>query len=94
MVQEGLTNVARHAQAKNASILVEQRQNSVRVIVEDDGIGFDPASLAHREHGLGLQGIRERAQLFGGKLTIESQPGQGSSLFIEIPLESETTAAR
>jgi signal transduction histidine kinase len=89
MVQEGLTNVARHSQAQNASILIEQRQNSVRIIIEDDGIGFDPASLTHGERKLGLQGIRERAQLFGGKLTIESEPTRGSSLFIEIPLQRE-----
>ncbi len=85
MVQEGLTNIARHAKANNVSILIEQRQKGIRVIIEDNGVGFDPASKAYNQKSLGLQGIRERIQLFGGKLTIESQPGQGSSLFIEIP---------
>jgi len=85
MVQEGLTNIARHAQAKNASVLLEQRQNGIRVIIEDNGIGFEPDKQAYSQKSLGLQGIRERIQLFGGKLTIESQSGQGTSLFIEIP---------
>lgn len=94
MVQEGLTNIVRHAQAKNASVLLEQRQNGIRVIIEDNGIGFEPDKQAYSQKSLGLQGIRERTQLFGGKLTIESQSGQGTSLFIEIPFavvaESDT----
>lgn len=85
MVQESLTNVARHAHARKASILLEKRQQNIRVIIEDNGIGFDPGSVEYSQGSLGLQGIRERAQLFGGKLTIESQAGQGASLFIEIP---------
>lgn len=89
MTQEGLTNIARHAQAKQASVLIEQRKGTIRIIIEDDGIGFDHAAHAMSEKSLGLQGIRERAQLLGGKLTIESQPGQGTSLFIEIPLADE-----
>ncbi|MFO7321525.1 MAG: histidine kinase [Chloroflexota bacterium] len=89
MVQEGLTNIARHAKAQNASVLIERRNGKLRVIIEDDGRGFDPSVVPTGEHNLGLQGIRERAQLFGGKLTIESAPGQGASLFIEIPLEAD-----
>jgi signal transduction histidine kinase len=85
MVQESLTNIARHAHAKKASILLEKRQRNIRVIVEDNGVGFDPGGVEYNQGSLGLQGIRERAQLFGGRLTIESQPGQGASLFIEIP---------
>lgn len=90
MVQEGLTNIARHAQAKNASVLLEQRQNEIRVIIEDNGIGFELDRKAYSQKSLGLQGIRERTQLFGGKLTIETQPKQGASLFIEIPLAVTT----
>jgi signal transduction histidine kinase len=89
MVQEGLTNIARHAKARNASVLLEQRPTGIRVIIEDNGVGFNPEAQAASPKSLGLQGIRERAQLFGGKLTIESQPGQGSSLFIELPLTAE-----
>jgi len=83
IVQEGLTNVARHAQAKTASVLVERRNGTVRAIIEDDGRGFDPTQVGDR---LGLYGIRERAELLGGTLTIESERGRGASLFVEIPL--------
>jgi signal transduction histidine kinase len=86
IVQEALTNVARHARAQTASVLLERRDRSVRAIIEDDGRGFDPATAGKTEQRLGLYGIRERAELLGGKLTIESAPGRGTSLFVEIPL--------
>ncbi len=85
IVQEALTNIARHAEAKSASILIERRGDSVRAIVEDDGIGFDPAAQRGERH-LGLLGMRERAELLKGTLTIESAPQRGTSIFIEIPL--------
>ncbi|MEP0805105.1 MAG: HAMP domain-containing protein [Chloroflexota bacterium] len=91
IVQEALTNIARHAQAKSASILVEKRGGSVRAIVEDDGVGFDPAAQRGERH-LGLLGMRERAELLGGTLTIESAPQSGTSVFIEIPLAAEPLA--
>lgn len=85
IVQEGLTNVARHAHATTASVIVERRNGAVRAIIEDNGCGFDSAAgLA--EGRLGLYGIRERAELLGGALTVESAPGQGASLFVEIPV--------
>jgi signal transduction histidine kinase len=85
IVQEALTNIARHASAKSASILVERRGDLVRAIVEDDGIGFD-INTDHGERHLGLLGMRERAELLNGTLTIESSPERGTSIFIEIPL--------
>ncbi len=85
IVQEALTNVARHAQASAVSVVVNYRQDRVKIIVEDNGVGFSMAAL-QSEKSLGLQGIRERAALFNGSLTIESQPGQGTALFIEIPI--------
>lgn len=92
IVQEGLTNVARHARAQTASILVERRNGSVRAIVEDDGCGFDPAVAGRAEQRLGIYGIRERAELLGGTLTIESERGRGTSLFIEVPVPQEAGA--
>jgi signal transduction histidine kinase len=83
IVQEGLTNVARHAEASTASVFVERRNGSVRAIIEDDGRGFDPAQVGDR---LGLYGIRERAELLGGALVVESEPGRGAGLFVEIPV--------
>ena len=85
IVQEALTNIARHAQAKSASIMIEKHGDTVRAIVEDDGTGFD-ASVNHGERHLGLLGMRERAELLGGTLTIESAPERGTSIFIETPL--------
>jgi len=89
IVQEALTNVARHAQAHNVSVLLERRSSSVMLIVEDDGIGFDVTSVMGsrlHEKNLGLYGMRERASLLGGTLTVESTPGTGTAVFVEIPL--------
>jgi signal transduction histidine kinase len=90
IVQETLTNIARHAQAHSASIMVERRGDIVRAIVEDDGIGFD-IRTNHGERHLGLLGMRERAELLNGTLTIESTLEHGTSVFIEIPLNLHST---
>jgi signal transduction histidine kinase len=83
-VQEALSNVILHAQATRVDILLEKRDSKIIVIVEDNGIGFDP--LAANESGrLGLVGMRERADMLGGTLTVESQPGVGTTLFLEAP---------
>ena len=87
IVQEALTNVVKHAGAKKVSVLIEARQSSIVAIVEDDGKGFDvqPKSRG-REGRLGLYGMYERTELIGGKLTIESRPGKGTTVFVEVPL--------
>lgn len=89
IVQEALTNVAKHAQARNVSVVVERKSHSVIAIIEDDGKGFDvPAVMeAGRERQLGLYGMRERAELLGGRVQIESTPGKGTSVFVEVPIE-------
>jgi signal transduction histidine kinase len=89
IVQEALTNVARHAQAGVASVLLEMQASHLRAIVEDDGRGFDAEAIGAAGHRLGLYGIRERAELLGGTLTIESASGRGTTLFIEIPLHPD-----
>lgn len=89
VVQEALTNIARHAQATTASVIIDRRPNAIRIIVEDNGVGFVPPSRQESK-SLGLQGIRERAALFNGTLTIETEPGHGTSLFIEIPLDQKS----
>ena len=86
IVQEGLTNVARHAQANTASILIERRNGSVITIIEDDGIGFDPSRADSSRNRLGLYGMRERAELLDGTFYLESEPGKGTTIFIEVPL--------
>ena len=89
IVQEALTNVARHAEASHVSVLLEQRRGSVIGIVEDDGRGFDVEGVltSGQLKRLGLHGMQERASLVGGKLTLESTPGIGTAVFIEIPLD-------
>ena len=87
IVQEALTNIARHAQAHSASILIERHADVVRAIVEDDGVGFDLRTNAGERH-FGLLGMQERAELLNGTLTIESGTERGTSIFIEIPLQS------
>lgn len=91
IAQEALTNVVRHAQAHNVGVLLEVRDTSVVLIVEDDGRGFDVSQVmgSHVHDGnLGLYGMRERAALLGGTLTIESALGEGTSVFAQIPLGS------
>jgi len=90
IVQETLTNIARHAQAHSASIMVERHGDIVRAIVEDDGVGFD-VNTSQGERHLGLLGMRERAELLNGTLTVEAAPKHGTSIYIEIPLAERNT---
>jgi signal transduction histidine kinase len=83
IVQETLTNCARHAQAHNIRIALHGRSDGVTVAVQDDGIGFDPLAKAA---GLGIIGIEERAREFGGALRISSENQRGTLLLVEIPL--------
>lgn len=90
--QEALTNVARHAAAVTASIVLDRGPDRVRMIVEDDGRGFEldlETGLAKDGGGLGLAGMRERAQLLGGEVRIETRPGAGTTLSFTLPLETE-----
>jgi signal transduction histidine kinase len=84
-VQEGLTNVAKHSGARKVSILVVRRERSVTAVVEDDGQGFASDELAGAE-GMGLDGMRERVELLGGRLAVESSPGGGTTLVVEVPV--------
>ena len=73
IVQEGLTNVAKHADPSRASVLLTPKNGSVLLVLEDDGRGFDPT---RKSGGLGLEGMRERVELLEGRLTIESRDGR------------------
>ena len=83
IVQEGLTNVVKHARAANVSIVLMRRDGSVAVVVEDDGQGFDPD--APGDEGFGLVSIRERLALVDGSLDIESGEA-GTTLRVEVPV--------
>jgi PAS domain S-box-containing protein len=84
VVQEALTNTIRYAEASNIGILLERKAGMIRVFVEDNGIGFNPEDVQTDEH-VGLVGMRERAEMLGGTLTIESTPGRGTSIILEVP---------
>jgi signal transduction histidine kinase len=83
IVQESLTNIVKHAAAARVSITLVRKGGSAVVVVEDDGSGFDPSGL--RVGALGLSGMRERVALVGGRLTVESSPGAGTTLVAEVP---------
>ena len=81
VVQESLTNVARHSGARNASVVLSAHEGRIRLVVEDDGTGFDPAAPTSR---FGLAGIRERVEMLGGQLRIESSRGSGTAVVVDL----------
>jgi two-component system, NarL family, sensor histidine kinase UhpB len=98
IVQEAMTNVLKHAAAQNLSIVLERRGDRLRVVIEDDGRGFDPQADEtkisnpedeSRRPKLGLSSIRERLALVGGSMRLESQLGAGTALFIQVPLTKQ-----
>jgi len=87
ITQEALSNTAKYAGAGKVDIILEHREGHVSLIVEDDGVGFDGAqAFGPNDKGLGLVGMRERAALVGGTAEIESQPDEGTTVFIRIPV--------
>jgi PAS domain S-box-containing protein len=83
LVQEGLTNVARHAQAVDARVFIWADQQSLKVQIEDDGHGFDAETAMAAGQSNGLTGMRERVVLLGGRFTVESLKGHGTNLMAE-----------
>ena len=93
VVQEALTNVAKHARAEQVRVRVAERgaSESIDIEVTDDGVGFDPGK---HSDGLGLIGIRERVELVGGRIEIDSSPGSGTTLRVDLPARRGTSAKR
>jgi len=90
VIQEALTNIVRHAQAKQVRVQVRRQEQEVRLDVWDDGVGFDvQAALERAMHGesLGLLGMRERVSLAGGQIDIVSVPGHGSEVRVHLPVD-------
>lgn len=87
---ELFTNIACHAEAKSVRASIIKDPNLLRMIIEDDGKGFDFSTLPQDDRHLGLMGIRERLELVSGRMVIESLPGDGTSTFIRIPLEQDS----
>lgn len=84
VVQESLTNIARHAQAKHVSVNLLFNTTRVKVIVQDDGVGFAPSDV-EEPHGFGLLGMQERLLAIGGQFQIDSQPGRGCTISVVVP---------
>ena len=99
VVQEALTNVLKHAQARDVSIVFDRRLDSIRIVIEDDGSGFDADDAGGDRNaepgsrrGLGLLGMRERLAMIGGAVRVESSSNVGTTLFVTVPLDPHNLA--
>ncbi|NVZ24314.1 cache domain-containing protein [Pseudomonas gingeri] len=90
IVQEGLTNIERHAQAKNVSITLHGSEESIRLTMVDDGVGFNVAQVERSQAGIGLRNMRERVEHFGGRFDLVSVPGR-SELDVLLPMKMPGT---
>jgi signal transduction histidine kinase len=88
IAQEALNNIYKHAEASQVDIILEHRDKSIVLIIEDNGKGFNPNEKINLGEGIGLISMRERASLVGGILEIESAPGEGATIFARIPIQS------
>jgi signal transduction histidine kinase len=97
IAQEALHNIARHAQATHATVVLTRQDGHLVLLVEDNGRGFVPSGVSAHQGAsghLGLISMRERAALVGGQLEIESSPDRGTSIFVRIPDGDRTDAQR
>jgi len=85
IAQEALQNALRHAHAENVDVRLQAENGRLRLAVSDDGVGLDPADTALRARRLGLTSMEERARALGGHLTIDSRPGTGTTVSLEVP---------
>jgi signal transduction histidine kinase len=84
VASEALTNITKHARASCAQVAVEQRDGLLHLSIRDDGVGgADPA------HGSGLIGLRDRVQALGGSVEVNSHPGEGTAIVVELPLQPD-----
>jgi signal transduction histidine kinase len=95
IVQEALTNVAKHARATSCRVFLQGLSNTILITIEDNGAGFDPAGTQRTggQRGLGLIGIRERASQLRGTVRLESAPGRGTRLTVELPARARSAPA-
>lgn len=92
--QEALNNTAKYAKANNVAVSLQKRDEMITLIIEDDGIGFEPtakAILTGNDRGMGLLGMKERAELVGGNIEIESSTGNGTTIYVRVPAQFEET---
>jgi two-component system sensor histidine kinase UhpB len=91
LAQEALNNVAKHARAGHVDVVLERDAEHVSLVIEDDGVGFDPSNVEASGGGLGLIGMRERAALIGGHLEIESAQGRGTTIIVRAAAGAPST---
>jgi signal transduction histidine kinase len=85
--------VAKHASAGNVDVILARRAESVLLIIEDDGVGFDPMAVGGASQGFGLLGMQERAGLVGAMLEIESSAGQGTTILVRMAAGARASSA-
>ncbi len=93
--QEAINNVARHAKAENVLVQAGYEDGKIRIEVEDDGRGFDPGEFmdpSEQGRGLGILGMRERIEIFGGTVTVDSAPGRGTHVTLSVPVAASGAA--
>lgn len=93
IVQEALTNVARHARTAAVDVQLIADERTLQLQIEDAGVGFEPALATSGRASSGLAGMRERATLLGGQILVESAPGRGTLILVELPLAEEPQSA-
>ncbi len=96
IMQEGLTNVRRHAEARFVTLRLECDERHVHISLKDDGKGFDVEAVKNdpgKDRGLGLTGMKERVALLGGRIIFKSAPGQGTEVIVDVPLPMEKKGA-
>lgn len=91
IVQESLSNVLKHAQARSVHVRLSRLPNEVELTIRDDGRGFDPLQLDDA-HAFGLRGLEERGRILGGRLVIQSRPGNGTTVLARFPITHRPTA--
>ena len=85
VIQESLRNIAKHAQVKEAEVMLTSKEDCIHLCVRDSGVGFNPVDI-HGKAGLGLASMEERVRLIRGELSVKSQSGQGTTIDLEAPL--------
>ena len=88
IAQEALNNVAKHAHASRVDVMLAGRDGTATMIIEDDGIGFEPSEGDIKSRGMGLLTMRERVALVGATLDVEAGPGRGTSIYVRAPLQA------
>ncbi len=88
IVQESLNNIIKHSDASEAEIIVKKTENEVVITIKDDGRGFDTTNFKAKGTGLGLVGLRERTNMLGGKISINSTIGNGTEIKVNLPIKN------